>query len=88
MGASLAASRRCRCAPCISPCRPSGRPATATSGPSTIRRSVFLGDLTQVHVDWGGRELIVRQTGMQPWSEGQPAFLSVAPEHCVLLEEA
>jgi iron(III) transport system ATP-binding protein len=58
------------------------------SWPVTIHRSVFLGDLTQVHVDWAGRDLIVRQTGMQTWSEGQSAFLSVAPEHCVLLEEA
>src|SRR3954469_858911 len=56
--------------------------------PVAIHHSVFLGDLTQVHVDWGGRDLIVRQTGMQAWSEGQPAVLSVAPEHCVLLEEA
>jgi iron(III) transport system ATP-binding protein len=54
----------------------------------TIHRSIFLGDLTQVYVDWGGRDLIVRQTGVQTWSEGQSAFLSVAPEHCVLLEEA
>jgi ABC-type Fe3+/spermidine/putrescine transport system ATPase subunit len=52
----------------------------------SIRRSVFLGDLTQVHVTWGDRELVVRQSGMQRWVEGQSAFLSVDPQHCVLLE--
>jgi iron(III) transport system ATP-binding protein len=56
--------------------------------PVTVRRSIFLGDLRQIHVDWGGRELVIRQTGMQTWSEGESAYLSVAPQHCVLLEEA
>ena len=41
--------------------------------PVTIHRSVFLGDLTQVHVTWGDRELVVRQSGMQDWTEGQAA---------------
>jgi ABC-type Fe3+/spermidine/putrescine transport system ATPase subunit len=54
--------------------------------PVSVRRSVFLGDLTQVHVTWGDRELIVRQSGMKPWADGQPAYLSVDPRHCVLLE--
>jgi ABC-type Fe3+/spermidine/putrescine transport system ATPase subunit len=52
----------------------------------SVRRSVFLGDLTQVHVIWGDSELIVRQSGMKHWAEGQPAYLSVDPSHCVLLE--
>ncbi len=30
--------------------------------PVTIRRSVFLGDMTQLHVEWGNRELVIRQT--------------------------
>jgi ABC-type Fe3+/spermidine/putrescine transport system ATPase subunit len=54
--------------------------------PVAIRRCVFLGDLTQVHVTWGERDLVVRQSGMQRWSEGQRALLSVDPQHCVLLE--
>ena len=54
--------------------------------PVTVKRAIFLGDLTQVHVEWGGRELVVRQTGMQPWSEGQAASLSADPDHCILLE--
>ena len=44
--------------------------------PVAIHRSVFLGDLTQVHVDWGGRDLIVRQTGMRTLV-GRPARLPV-----------
>jgi ABC-type Fe3+/spermidine/putrescine transport system ATPase subunit len=54
--------------------------------PVTVHRSIFLGDLTQVHVTWGERELIVRQSGMKAWTAGQPAWLSVDPKHCVLLE--
>ena len=54
--------------------------------PVTVRRSVFLGDLTQVHVEWGGREIVIRQTGLQPWADGQPACMSADPRHCVLLE--
>jgi len=52
----------------------------------SVRRTVFLGDLTQVHVTWGDRELIVRQSGMTSWKDGQLAYLSVDREHCVLLE--
>ena len=54
--------------------------------PVTVRRTVFLGDLTQVHVDWGGRELVIRQTVTTELTPGQPAFLSIDPEQCVVLE--
>ena len=63
-------------------------PATRNTWPVTVTRSVFLGDLTQLHVAWGGREVIIRQSRARRWSEGQPAFLRVDPEHCVLLEPA
>jgi hypothetical protein len=39
-----------------------------------------------VHVDWGGRELVIRQTGAIPPAEGTTAYLSIDPAHCVLLE--
>jgi iron(III) transport system ATP-binding protein len=55
--------------------------------PVTVRRSVFLGDITQVHVEWGGRELVIRQTIADVWAAGQDAWLSVAADNCVLLEE-
>jgi iron(III) transport system ATP-binding protein len=56
--------------------------------PVCVKRAVFLGDLTQVHVDWGGKELVVRRTALDGLSEGQQAYLSVDPRHCVLLENA
>ena len=51
-----------------------------------IKRVVFLGDISQIHVDWGGRELVVRQTALTDYTPGQSVFLSIAPEHCILLE--
>lgn len=54
--------------------------------PVVVKRAIFLGDLTQVHVDWGGRELIIRQTGAATPAEGSTAYLSIDSGHCVLLE--
>jgi ABC-type Fe3+/spermidine/putrescine transport system ATPase subunit len=54
--------------------------------PVEVKRSVFLGDLSQIHVAWGDRELVVRQTAMSPFANGQTAYLAISPEHCVLLE--
>jgi iron(III) transport system ATP-binding protein len=54
--------------------------------PVRVKRSVFLGDLTQVHVEWAGRELVIRQTTAAPCGEGETAYLSIDPSHCVLLE--
>ena len=56
--------------------------------PVTVKRAVFLGDLTQIHLDWGGKELVVRRTALDSLAEGQQAFLSVDPQRCVLLEAA
>jgi len=54
--------------------------------PVRVRRTVFLGDLTQVHVEWGGRELVIRQTASTAPAEGSTAYLSIDPARCVLLE--
>jgi iron(III) transport system ATP-binding protein len=56
--------------------------------PVTVTRSIFLGDLTQLHVAWGGRELVIRQTAADGFgfAPGATMFMSVDPEHCVLLE--
>src|SRR4051794_40954048 len=43
--------------------------------PVRVRGTVFLGDLTQVHVKWGGRELVVRQTSSEAPAGGSTAFL-------------
>ena len=50
-----------------------------------VTRTVFLGDMTQAHVEWGGRELVIRHTRV-PVQAGQDAYLSVDPSQCVLLE--
>ena len=61
-------------------------PAGPNVWPVAVRRCIFQGDFTQVHVGWGERELVVRCAGLVPLAEGAEAFLSVSPEHCVLLE--
>jgi ABC-type Fe3+/spermidine/putrescine transport system ATPase subunit len=63
-----------------------GNTAAPNTWPVTVRHSVFLGDMHQIHIDWAGHEIIVRQVGGEEWEAGQQAFLSVAPEHCILLE--
>ena len=65
----------------------SDRPARSENvWPVRVKRSVFLGDLTQVHVEWSGRELVIRQTTAASYGEGEQAYLSIDPSHCVLLE--
>jgi ABC-type Fe3+/spermidine/putrescine transport system ATPase subunit len=52
-----------------------------------IRRRVFQGDFTQYHVEWDGRELIVRSAAPDPLAEGEYVFVSADPRYCVVLEE-
>ena len=54
--------------------------------PVTIARSIFLGDLSEIRVDWAGRQLIIRRSALDRMEEGQQVFLSVDPSRCVLLE--
>ena len=64
------------------------RPAASVNAwPARIRRRVFQGDLTQYHVDWDGRTLIVRAAAAEGIAEGDEVFVSAEPRHCVLLEE-
>jgi ABC-type Fe3+/spermidine/putrescine transport system ATPase subunit len=63
-------------------------PAQINVWPVIVRHAIFLGDLTQVHVEWGGRELVIRQTGAVAPAEGSTVYLSIDPAHCVLLEAA
>jgi len=55
--------------------------------PVTVARSIFLGDLSEIHVDWAGRQLIIRRSALDKIHEGQQVFLSVDPSRCVLLED-
>jgi len=61
--------------------------ATLNVWPARVRRRVFQGDFTQYHVDWDGRSLVVRAVTADPVSEDDELYLSVAPRHCVLLED-
>jgi iron(III) transport system ATP-binding protein len=61
-------------------------PGSVNVWPVDILRAVFLGDITQVHVAWAGRELVLRQTSGAAWSAGQAAYLTIDPSRCVLLE--
>src|SRR5262249_24187242 len=64
------------------------RPASAVNAwPARIRQRVFQGDFTQYHVEWDGRELIVRSATSDPVAEGDQVFVSADPRYCVLLEE-
>jgi ABC-type Fe3+/spermidine/putrescine transport system ATPase subunit len=54
--------------------------------PVRVRRRVFQGDFTQYHVDWEGRQLVVRSAAADELEEGDEAQLSVEPRRCVLLE--
>ena len=56
--------------------------------PVRIRRCVFEGDFTQIHVTWGDRELVLRCVAQEPITEGREAYLSADPARCVLLEPA
>jgi iron(III) transport system ATP-binding protein len=65
------------------------QPADAVNTwPVTIIRAVFLGDITQLHVQWGSRELVIRQIGAPLAGAGQSAWLRAAPENCILLDSA
>ena len=66
--------------------RAAATPDRVNSWPVRIERAVFLGDLTQINVAWGDRELVIRQTAAPPYREGDMVMLSVDPRRCVLLE--
>jgi len=61
--------------------------ASVNVWPARIRQRVFQGDFTQYHVDWEGRQLIVRSAASDPVAEGDEVFLCAEPRHCVLLED-
>jgi ABC-type Fe3+/spermidine/putrescine transport system ATPase subunit len=54
--------------------------------PVTVLRSVFLGDISQVHVRWGDQDLIVREIARPSVTPGQTAYLHASPSQCTLLE--
>jgi len=50
-----------------------------------VRQTVFQGDFTQVHLDWGEQQLIARCAAMEPLTAGQQVYITVEPRHVVVL---
>jgi ABC-type Fe3+/spermidine/putrescine transport system ATPase subunit len=66
----------------LSPNRPG---ASLNVWPVTVEKTVFQGDFSQVHIDWGGTRLIARCAAMEPVEAGAALFMMVEPRRVVLL---
>ena len=67
---------------------PLDKAGTRNVWPVRVRRCVFEGDFTQIHVTWGDRELVLRCVAQEPIAEGREAYLYADPAHCILLDPA
>ena len=47
---------------------------------------IFTGDFVHYVVDWENRQLVVRRPSTELYEEGEPVYLTIEPQHCVLLE--
>ncbi len=56
--------------------------------PVRVTLSVFSGDFMEYHVDWGGREMVIRRPPTDRFQEGEDLFMWVDTEFCVLLEQS
>jgi ABC-type Fe3+/spermidine/putrescine transport system ATPase subunit len=62
------------------------RPAAALNvWPIKVEKTVFQGDFSQVHINWGGTRLIARCAAMEPVEAGSELFMTVEPRRVVLL---
>lgn len=69
--------------PLLSRTRP---PVDLNCWPVQVRRRVFLGDFIQYLLGWEDRELVARRSPTELFEVGEEVYLSIDPEHCVLLE--
>jgi len=51
-----------------------------------VEQTVFQGDFTQVHLDWGTQRLIARGAAVEALASGQEVYITVEPRHVVVLE--
>src|SRR5262252_551722 len=65
---------------------PLDKAGTRNVWPVRVRRCVFEGDFTQIHVTWGDRELVLRSVAQEPIAQGREAYLYADPAHCILLD--
>ncbi len=64
--------------------RPEG---TKNVWPVRVEKTVFQGDFSQVHIQWGTQRLVARCAAMEPIAAGREVFLTVEPRRVVLLGE-
>lgn len=65
------------------------QPAEAVNvWPATVRQSIMLGDFAEMTIDWPGGELRVKALSVETFDEGEAVYLSLNPQHVVLLEDS
>src|SRR5690606_22134323 len=52
-----------------------------------VIRLVFLGDMTEIHAECFGDQVVLRISGDVDIGGGEEVFLSASPSHCVVLED-
>ncbi|MGB8555200.1 MAG: hypothetical protein WCD60_17725 [Pseudolabrys sp.] len=50
-----------------------------------MKKTVFEGDFSQVHLSWGDQRLVARCATMEPIAAGRDVYLAVEPSRVVLL---
>ncbi|MFZ0263150.1 MAG: hypothetical protein WAL36_24695 [Pseudolabrys sp.] len=50
-----------------------------------LKKTVFEGDFSQVHLSWGDQRLVARCATMEPIAAGRDVYLAVEPSRVVLL---
>ena len=64
------------------------RTGVSNEWPALVFRRVFLGDWIEYRVRWDEREVVVRRpVAESPFDEDATVFLSLEPQHCVVLPE-
>jgi iron(III) transport system ATP-binding protein len=53
--------------------------------PARVEKTVFQGDLSQIHVAWGKQRLVARCAAMEPIAPGRDVYMTVEPRRVVLL---
>jgi ABC-type sugar transport system ATPase subunit len=60
--------------------------ATQNVWPVRVEHCVFQGDFTQVHVAWGDQRLVIRCAAMDPFEDGEDAYMTADPRRVVVLD--
>jgi ABC-type Fe3+/spermidine/putrescine transport system ATPase subunit len=60
-------------------------PGARNVWPVRVEKTVFQGDFSQVHLNWGDQRLVARCAAMEPIVAGSEFFMAVEPRRVVLL---